>query len=139
MFADFFQQNLMWFGLLFAMFAMLIIDIKRNSLGGFKKVSPSEVPLLQRDPTLIIDVSKSAEFKAGHINDSINIPSTEFTAEHGQISTVDKSTNVIIVDQTGMSSGAFAKKLKDAGFLNTFVLDGGILNWRKENFPIATN
>lgn len=139
MFAEFFQQNLMWFGLLFAMVAMLFIDIKRNSLGGVKKIPCGEVPVLQRDPTLIIDISKSNEFKIGHIADSINIPASSFSIEHKKLQNTDKSTNIIVVDQTGMTAGAIAKKIIDAGYSNTSVLDGGILNWRKDNFPIAKN
>lgn len=137
MFSEFFQENIIWFGLLFAMITMLYIDIQRNSLGGFKKVSPAEVPVLQRDALLIVDISKANEFKEGHITDSINLPATKFSIEDKVFEKADKDGNVVVVDQTGMSAGAIAKKIKDAGFNNVFVLDGGILNWRKENFPIA--
>jgi len=139
MFSEFFQENLFWFFLLFGLIAMLIIDVQRNSLKGSKKVTPAEVPLLQRGELLIVDISKAAEFKTGHITDSVNIPATSFKTDDKAFSTLDKETTILVCDQTGMTSGAIAKKIKDAGFNNVLVLDGGILNWRKENFPVATS
>lgn len=137
MFSEFFQANLMWFGALLALIVMLILDIKKNSLGGFKKVGALQLPLLQRDPTVLIDISAEKEFKTGHIADSINLPAASFSAENKLLPNA-KDENVVVIDQTGLSAGPVAKKLRDAGFLNVFVLDGGLANWRKENFPLTS-
>lgn len=136
LFSEFFQANIIWFGALFAVFAMLIIDIKKNSFGGFNKISATQVPLLQRDPTFLLDVSPKKDFNTGHIADSINIPATSFSADNTlfKASTTD---NIVIVDQSGFTVGPVAKKLRIAGYENVFVLDGGITNWHKENFPLT--
>lgn len=135
-FSEFFQANIVWFGALFALFAMLIIDVKKNSFNGLKKVSASQLPLIQRDPTFLLDISPKKDFSAGHIADSVNIPASSFSTDSLEFkaSTTD---NVIVIDQGGFNAGPVAKKLRAAGFEKIFVLDGGISNWRKENFPLT--
>ena len=135
-FSEFFQANIIWFGALFALFAMLIIDLKKNAFGGFKKISAVQLPLIQRDPTFLLDISPKKDFDGGHIADSINIPASSFSADNTLLkaSTTD---NVVVVDQGGYSAGPIAKKLRAAGYENVFVLDGGIVSWRKENFPLT--
>jgi len=83
MLTDFFQENLLYFGVFFALIAMLAFDIKKNSLGGTAKVFPTKVPLLQKNGSLfILDVSPEKTFNNGHIAESINIPASSFNAEH---------------------------------------------------------
>ena len=136
-FSEFFQANIIWFGVLFALIVMLIIDLKRNALGGFKKISVTQLPLLQRDPTFLLDISSKKDFKVGHIADSINISANEFSTKNTlfKASTTD---NVVVIDQSGFTAGAIAKKIRADGYENVFVLDGGIASWRKENFPLTT-
>lgn len=136
-FSEFFQENIIWFGLLFALIAMLIIDLKKNAFGGFKKVAAVQVPLLQRDPTFLLDVSPKKDFDAGHIAESVNIAAGSFSANNALLkaSTTD---NIVVIDQGGYTAGPVAKKLREVGYENVFVLDGGITGWRKENFPLTT-
>lgn len=137
MFAEFFQANLIWFGLLFALFAMLFIDIQRNSLSGFKKVPAAQVPLLQRESAFLLDISSNKEFSDGHIAGSVNIPAKTFSVDDKTFK-ANKEEPVIIIDQTGMQASGVSKQLSKAGFAKIFVLDGGIAGWRKENFPLTT-
>ena len=136
-FSEFFQTNIIWFGALFALFAMLIIDLKKNAFGGFKKIAAVQLPLIQRNPTFLLDVSSNADFKVGHIADSTNIPASSFSTDNAEFkaSTTD---NVVVIDQSGHGVGPIAKKIRAAGFESVFVLDGGISSWRKENFPLTS-
>jgi len=135
-FSEFFQANIIWFGALFALFAMLIIDLKKNAFGGFKKVSVAQLPLLQRDPTFLLDISPKKDFDTGHIADSINIPASSFSADN-KLFKAPTTDNIVIIDQGGYTAGPVAKKVRAAGYENVFVLDGGIVSWRKENFPLT--
>jgi len=137
MFAEFFQENILYFGIFFALIAILIFDIKTNSFGGTKKVFPAKVPLLQRDGSLfILDVSPKNAFKGGHIAGSVNIPANTFKPDDKSFS-VEADQKILIVDQNGMQAGGVAKKIKNAGFTDVAILDGGIMSWQKENFPLA--
>ncbi|MGH1541375.1 MAG: rhodanese-like domain-containing protein [Arenicella sp.] len=137
MFSEFFQANLIWFGLLFALIAMLLIDIKKNAFTGSKKVSAAQMPILQREPTYLLDVSSSKDFSAGHIAESINIPSASFSVED-TLFKANKEQNVVVIDQSGMNAGNVAKKLRSAGFTKVYILEGGLTAWRKDNFPLTT-
>lgn len=137
LFSEFFQANIIWFGVIFAIVAMLILDIKKNSLGGFKKVGALQLPLLQRDPTVILDISSAKDFNEGHIADSINVPAAAFSTENNSFK-ASKTDNIVVVDQGGFNAGPIAKKLRTAGYEKVFVLNGGIAGWRKENFPLTS-
>lgn len=137
MFIEFFQENLLYFGLLFALILVLIYDIKKTSVGGAQKVFPTKVPFLQRDEELfILDVSPKNSFENGHIAKSVNIPANKFKAED-KLFKVDDGQKILVVDQNGMHAGGVAKKIKTAGFQDVFILDGGITSWQKENFPLT--
>ncbi len=137
MFVQFFQENILYFGIFFALIAILIFDIKKNSLGGAKKVQPSNVPLLQRDESLfIVDVSPKKSFDQGHISGSVNLPATTFKTED-KLFKADTEQPILVVDQNGMHASGIAKKIKLDGYNNVVVLDGGIVSWQKENFPLT--
>ena len=136
-FSEFFQANILWFGALFALIAMFIIDLKKNAFGGFKKITAAQLPLLQRNPTVLLDISAKKDFDTGHIADSINITANSFSTEN-KLFKASTSDNVVVVDQGGFTVGPVAKKLRASGYENVFVLEGGIANWRKENFPLTT-
>ena len=137
MFIEFFQENILYFGILFALITLFLFDIQKNSIGGAKKVAPSSVPLLQRDESLfILDVSPQKSFDDGHISGSINIPANKFNAED-KLFKANTDQKVLIVDQNGMQASSVAKKIKAAGYEDVVILDGGIASWQKENFPLS--
>ena len=137
MFVEFFQQNILYFGLLATLIIILLFDIRNNTLGGAKKIFPSKVPFLQRDENLfILDVSPEKSFESGHIGGSINIPANVFKTED-KLFKVESEQQILIVDQNGMQAGGVAKKIKTAGFNNVVILDGGITSWQKVNFPLV--
>lgn len=136
-FSEFFQENIIWFGALLALIVVLIIDLKKNAFGGFKKISAVQLPLLQRDPTFLIDISSKKDFDTGHIADSVNISANSFSTEN-KLFKASTTDNIVVVDQGGFTAGSIAKKLRAEGYENVFVLDGGITSWRKENFPLTT-
>jgi len=136
MFAEFFQENIFFFAALLVLVVLLLIDLKKNSLGGVAKVFPSKVPLLQRQGDLfILDVSPQKAFENGHIADSVNIPANTFSVEN-KLLKAEHSQPVLVVCQSGMNAGSIAKKLKTAGFEKVSILDGGIMGWQKDNFPL---
>lgn len=135
MLMQFFQDNLLWFCILISLVSFLLIEIIKN-MGKFIKVAPAKVPFLQREPLLILDISKKSDFDAGHIAESINVPADSFSEEFTTLK-ANKDQPVLIVDQTGFTTSTVAKNLEALGFKNIHILSGGIAAWKGDNFPLT--
>lgn len=83
----------------------------------------------------LIDVRTSEEFKEGKIENAVNIDykSTDFEKD---ILHLDKDQTVYIYCFGGGRSAEAAKVFVNQGF-NVVELEGGLLNWRKNDLPVA--
>jgi rhodanese-related sulfurtransferase len=81
----------------------------------------------------LVDVRTPEEFKAGHIKNAgnINFYDTDFLT---QMNKLDKNKPLYIYCRSGGRSGKAAAKLKEQGFKEVYDLQGGILDWEKNNF-----
>lgn len=82
---------------------------------------------------LLVDVREAHELKGplGHISGVKHIPITKIAAK---ISELNKEDETIIVCRSGARAYTAAQILKQAGFENVFVLNGGMIAWRKAGF-----
>jgi thioredoxin 1 len=89
---------------------------------------------LRQDPALLIDVREFFEFKRNRIKDAVNIPSygnPEFSSD-----TIDKNTALFFYCSTDFRSKRVAGLFYDKGFRELYNLDGGIVAWKKDGFPV---
>ena len=86
--------------------------------------------------TTILDVREPAEFAAGHMRDSKNIPLGELPNRIGELEK-SKTKPVIVVCQTGTRSAKAEAQLKKAGFAEVSCLDGGIAAWQAQGLPVV--
>ena len=86
--------------------------------------------------TTILDVREPAEFAAGHMRDSKNIPLAELPNRIGELEK-SKTKPVIVVCQTGTRSAKAEAQLKKAGFAEVSCLDGGIAAWQAQGLPVV--
>ena len=81
---------------------------------------------------LILDVRTAEEFDTSRIPNSINIdfynPET-FIQEIGKL---DKDKSYYIYCRTGVRSANSCHLMKELGFVNTYNLIGGIVDWKGE-------
>lgn len=92
--------------------------------------------LINQGKAVIIDVREPAEFAAGHLRDSRNIPLKELgqrAAELGKF----KAKTAIVVCQSGTRSSQAISQLKNAGFSEVYSLDGGLAAWQAQGLPVA--
>jgi len=84
---------------------------------------------------VILDVRTREEYGAGHIEDSINIDykSPNFKEE---ISKLDKEKIYLTYCRSGRRSAKSAEIMKEHGFENIYIIDGGIVAWNKAGLPI---
>lgn len=80
----------------------------------------------------IVDVRTPEEYNEGHIEGAVNINlfDEDFLSKASKL---DKNKPVYVYCKSGGRSARASKQLAENGFKNVYDLDGGILNWVKEN------
>ncbi|MDH3639125.1 MAG: rhodanese-like domain-containing protein [Gammaproteobacteria bacterium] len=132
---DFIARNWYLFAMLVGIIALLAVDPIRRRGSGVRSVSPLELPKLTRDPYIILDVSEPAEFKNGHLPESLNVPTKKLDQEIARLDKHKKKT-VVVTCRSGNRSASAARTLIKHGFENVYTLQGGLLSWEKENLPV---
>lgn len=139
MFAEFVDQNLIWFGALSVVFILLVVSYLQSNIAGAKTVSALEMPVLQRKgKSIVIDVNKAEHYALSHIPGSVNFSLEDLNAENTAL-LKHKDKTVVLVCQTGSRSAKAAKQLIGLGFTNINILRGGLISWTKENLPTVSS
>lgn len=116
--------------------ALIFSSCKDTSSTQVELVTPEEMQeLTDLDEVQLVDVRTPEEYKEGHIENSQNIDyySDDFENE---IEELDKSKPVIVYCKSGNRSGKCIDKMKDAGFVKIYDLDGGITQWKYKGYDI---
>jgi rhodanese-related sulfurtransferase len=101
------------------------------------KVSTHEATaLINSKNAVVLDIRDKKDFNAGHLVDSVNIPTTQVA---NRISELEKHKNdpIIVVCKTGQTASAASKTLKENGFEQVYRLTGGIMEWTNNNLPLV--
>ena len=87
---------------------------------------------------MILDVRTKDEFNSAHIINSQNIDykASDFKNE---VSTLDMEKIYITYCRSGRRSAAASEIMKEMGFENIYMIDGGIIAWDKANLPTIKN
>ena len=83
---------------------------------------------------ILIDVREFFEYRKSRINNAINIPSSGHLESAAD--TIGKNNSLFFYCTSGFRSKRVAKFFYEKGFTKLYSLDGGIMLWRKEGFPI---
>ena len=86
----------------------------------------------------LIDVRTPEEYNEGYIKNAKNIDFFEdnFIEE---MSKLNKDEPIYIYCRSGGRSGRASKKLRDAGFVKVYDLEGGFMKWESEGKGITKN
>jgi thioredoxin 1 len=103
----------------------------------YESPGPSDFHLawLKTDPAMLIDVREPFECRKRIIKGSVNIPSTgnlDFAAD-----TIDRNYALFIYCTSGYRSKRVAIFFYDKGFRKIYSLEGGIIAWKKDGFPVV--
>jgi rhodanese-related sulfurtransferase len=85
---------------------------------------------------LVLDVREAEEFKAGHIEDAVNIPIRSLMKNVSQLPK-DKGAPVVVVCKSGIRAAYGTMALKLLGYTNVKDLQGGMLAWEKDALPVV--
>ncbi len=114
----------------------------RNRLGRVPIVTPESIrdALDRGDDMLLLDVRQPKEFTGGlgHIAGAMNVPLNEigrYVEEAGDALEGYKDVPVVTVCRTDNRAYTAAKILRQYGFRDVNVLDGGMAKWNRKGYP----
>ena len=113
---------------------MLVWPLSKGGAGGGLNTA-SAVQLINREKAVVVDVSETEEFAAGHIGGARNVPLNQLEARLPE-TVRNKTLPVLLVCPTGARATralAIAKKL---GYEKAQVLAGGLKAWKEANLPV---
>jgi rhodanese-related sulfurtransferase len=114
----------------------LILMEYRNRNMGVEVASPQKATILMNKKNCqIIDVRSKEEFEKGHISRSKHYSMEQLKTDSSLQK--NKSGPIVIVCNSGISSKKAGALLKSQGFEQIYSIEGGINQWRKENFPLT--
>ncbi len=90
---------------------------------------------LKEDNAILIDVREVFEYKGKRIKDAVNIPSVSMLEQ--ATDTLDRETALFVYCSTDYRSKNVAEKLCQKGFLKVYNLEGGIVAWKRDGFPVT--
>jgi len=82
--------------------------------------------LMQRNAGVVVDVREEWEYEEGHIEGSVNIPTSLIVEEFRQI---PKDQNVFIICEHGVRSRHVFHFLKEMGYEKIVDVSGGMSMW----------
>lgn len=92
---------------------------------------------LGKKDAVLIDVRTPEEFSQGNIAGAILINFQDTSFLNIVVSTVPKDAEVLLYCRSGRRSAEARAQLMELGYLKVAHLDGGILAWMSENFPLT--
>ena len=124
---------------LFAALGVVSVLLAHNLITGMDKSSihPHQATaMINQEDAIVVDVRPMADFSAGHIINSINVPMNGFK---NQLNRLEKHRHkpIIVACRSGAQSSSACKQLHKEGFEKVFNLKGGILAWQDANLPVS--
>lgn len=116
-------------------FAVIVYELRHKSTGITNVTVPQAVQLMNKG-AVVVDVRKPEEFKGGHLVNAKNVPLESLEQDDSGVAKWKKK-NLLLVCESGMSSGRVANQLRKTGFDNAFSVKGGLRAWREDNLPLV--
>ena len=94
------------------------------------EISDAQFTEIQDSDYILVDVRTAEEYESGHIQDAVNF---DFYSKSFQndILSLEKSASIVLYCRTQNRSTKTANYLKENGYKEITVLEGGITSWVK--------
>lgn len=93
------------------------------------------VQLINREKGVVVDVSETEEFAAGHITGARNVPLNQLEQRLPEV-VKNKALPVILVCATGARANRALATAKSLGYEKAVALAGGLRAWKEANLPV---
>jgi rhodanese-related sulfurtransferase len=127
-FLEFTGNHVLLVSALMISFFVLIFSELRRKAGGLVNVEAGDAVKLINNDALVVDIRSTEAFGRGHIVNAKNIPGDELDARIDQLEKY-KSTPIVAVCDSGVTTTGVVNKLRGAGFESVFGLKGGMSGW----------
>ncbi len=126
--------NLALIAILLVSGGLLVVPALRRGGGGLSSAEATQ--LINRRNAIVIDLRPSAEYAAGHLPSARSVEYAELASRLSQVAK-NKSAPVLLVCQNGQQSNKAAKAVREAGYGEVHVLQGGVAEWQKAGMPVV--
>jgi rhodanese-related sulfurtransferase len=92
--------------------------------------------LINRRNAVVIDVRSAEEYARGHLPQARHLELGELGGKVAQIAK-NKANPVLLVCQTGQRAQRAETLLKEAGYAEVHVLQGGVDAWQQAGMPVV--
>ena len=130
----FFLDNWMLIALSLTSGALLLAPVLQDASSGGLSANDA-VSLINREKAVVVDVCEPAEFAAGHIVGSKNIPLADLQAKLAAAAK-NKGLPLILVCQSGARSARAMATAKTLGYEQVHSLGGGLAGWKSAGLPL---
>jgi rhodanese-related sulfurtransferase len=125
-------------GLVLVMVLLVTACSSAGDTATIELVSPAEAAqVIDDDPAglVVLDIRTPEEFNEARLADAVNI---DFYAPDfaDQLDGLDKGDPYVMYCRSGNRSSEAVETMKDLGFVEVYEVDGGIVNWYDEGFPV---
>ena len=131
---DFFVNNIALFFLIAVSGLLLILPNRSKKIISVKE----SVVLINRQPTILVDVRNANEFTLGRIDNSLNIPLDQLPENIDKLKKNPNKT-ILVYCQKGFRSSQAVKILNKLGINSAVSIAGGLDAWKKDNLPIKVD
>jgi rhodanese-related sulfurtransferase len=130
----FFIDNWMLISVAFTSGAMLLWPVVRGATTGGLSTAHA-VQLINREKAVVVDVSETEEYAAGHVGGAKNVPVGQLEQRLPEV-VKNKTLPLILVCPTGARANRALATAKKLGYEKAQVLAGGLKSWKEANLPI---
>jgi rhodanese-related sulfurtransferase len=115
---------------------IIVLLVMHETRKGIPTLSPAQLTaLVNREEAVVLDLRDGAEYRAGHIVDSIHMPFAKLSERVAELERY-RDKPVVVVCKMGHQSGAVARNLRQKGFARVYRLGGGIMEWQSSQLPL---
>jgi rhodanese-related sulfurtransferase len=97
--------------------------------------------LVNDDQAVLIDLRDKADFDAGHVVGSINLPFSKWQAQQTGGGDTElsryKEKPIVLICKMGQQSSHVARKLVSGDYPQVYRLTGGISEWQSTQMPLV--
>jgi rhodanese-related sulfurtransferase len=127
-------DNWMLITVAFASGAMLLWPAVQGATAGGISTAGA-VQLINRERAVVVDVSETEEFAAGHVGGAKNVPVGQLEQRLPEV-VKNKSLPLILVCPNGARATRALAVAKKLGYEKAQVLAGGLKAWKEANLPV---
>ncbi len=105
--------------------------------GGRGGLSAAEATqLINRRNAVVVDLRPAADYTSGHLPSARHLEFSDLQAKIAQIAK-NKANPVLLVCQNGQQSNKASRIVKEAGYTEVHVLQGGLSAWQQAGMPVV--